>query len=127
MTNTQVSAFRMALESRQAELAKGTRNRGALAIEPSADELDRIQDASERDSAIRSLEHDSSGLGEVRTALRRIDAGTFGICVDCQEDINPKRLAAVPWASLCITCQKAADRETETRETVSEMSVARTA
>lgn len=55
MTKMNLSAFRRALESRQAELGNGTRNREALTIETSADELDRIQDASDRDYAMRSL------------------------------------------------------------------------
>jgi RNA polymerase-binding transcription factor DksA len=55
-------------------------------------------------------ERNSNWLREVRAALRRIDAGTFGICVGCDENINPKRLAAVPWASSCIVCQEAADQ-----------------
>jgi DnaK suppressor protein len=50
----------------------------------------------------------------VRTALRRIDAGTFGICAGCEESIHPKRLAAVPWAPYCIVCQNGADREQKT-------------
>ena len=70
--------------------------------------------ASDRDYAMSNLERNSNRLREVRTALRRIDAGTFGICVDCGEYINPKRLAAVPWASSCIACQEAADREQKT-------------
>ena len=121
MTKMNLSAFRRALESRQAELGNGTRNREALTIETSADELDRIQDASDRDYAMRSLARNSSALQEVNTALRRIDAGMFGICVDCQTEINPKRLAAIPWASLCIVCQDAADHEPQTPE--SEMSL----
>jgi len=40
-----------------------------------------------------------------------VDAGTFGICLDCEEEINPKRLAAVPWAARCVACQERADRE----------------
>jgi DnaK suppressor protein len=58
-----------------------------------------------------NLERNSNRFREVRAALGRIDAGTFGVCVGCEEDINPKRLAAVPWASFCIVCQEAADRE----------------
>jgi DnaK suppressor protein len=111
MTKIKLSAFRRALESRQTELGNGSRNRQALAIETSADELDRIQDASDRDYAMSTLERNFSGLGQASAALRRIDAGTFGICVDCQAEINPKRLAAVPWASHCIACQEATDRE----------------
>src|ERR1700693_6484150 len=106
----QLSAFRMALENRQTDLGNGNRNREALAIETSPDELDRIQHASDREWAMSNLERNSNWLREVRTALRRIDAGTFGICVGCDENINPKRLAAVPWASSCIVCQEAADR-----------------
>jgi len=46
----------------------------------------------------------------VRAALRRIDEGTFGVCLHCEEDISPKRLAAVPWTPFCIQCQEIADR-----------------
>jgi DnaK suppressor protein len=114
MTKMKLTAFRRALESRQTELGNGSRDRQALAIETSADELDRIQDASDRDYAMSTLERNFSGLGEVKTALRRIVAGTFGICVDCQADINPRRLVAIPWASHCLACQEATDREEST-------------
>jgi DnaK suppressor protein len=92
----------------------GNRNRDDLAIDTSPDELDRIQHASERDHAIRSLENTANRLRDVRTALRRMDAGTFGICIGCDEIITPKRLAALPWASYCIICQEATDREQQT-------------
>lgn len=117
MTKTELNAFRRALENRQAELRNANSNREALAMQPSPDELDRIQLASERDIAISNLERDSSRLREVRAALRRIDAGTFGSCVECEVTINPKRLAAIPWASSCIVCQEAADREQKTQGT----------
>jgi len=111
MTKNELKAFRRTLESKQSELGIGTKNREALAIETSADELDRIQHASERDYAMGSMERDSDRLREVRTALGRMDAGTFGICIGCDENINAKRLAAIPWAPFCIVCQEAADRE----------------
>ena len=114
MTKTELKTFRRALENRRTELGNGNRNREALAIETSPDELDRIQHATEREMAIDNLERQSNRLREVRAALRRIDAGTFGICVGCEETINPKRLAAVPWASSCIVCQEAADRGQKT-------------
>jgi DnaK suppressor protein len=116
MTKTQLNTFRTALENRQAELGNGTRNREALAIETSPEELDRIQHAGDREWAMRSLERNSNGLREVRAALQRIDAGTFGICTGCDESINPKRLAAVPWASSCIVCQEVADRGQNTSQ-----------
>jgi DnaK suppressor protein len=101
---------RKTLKARQAELSDRCRNREALAIETSADELDRIQHAQERDFAMGVLNRESVRLREVGVALERIDSGSFGICLNCEEDIGAKRLAAVPWAVLCIVCQEAADR-----------------
>jgi DnaK suppressor protein len=111
MTKIELNAFRRVLENRRTELANGNRNRESLAIETSPDELDRIQHSQERELAIGALDRNSTLLREVRAALHRIDAGTFGICAGCEENINVKRLNAVPWASSCIVCQEAADRE----------------
>jgi len=110
MTKNELDAFRKALEGRQTELGRGGGNREDLAIETSPDVLDRIQHTTELDYAIGNLERNTLGLSEVREALLRIDSGVFGICASCEEQIKPKRLAAVPWASLCIACQNAADR-----------------
>jgi DnaK suppressor protein len=104
MPKIELKTFRRALENRRAEFESENRSREALSIETSSDELDRIQCASDHD-------RHSDRSREVRMALRRVNAGTFGICVGCEENINPKRLAAVPWASSCIVCQEAADRE----------------
>ena len=71
--------------------------------------MDRIQHACDRDYAVSRLERNSNQLRDVQAALRRMEAGVFGICVGCEENINPKRLAAIPWASSCIVCQEAAD------------------
>jgi DnaK suppressor protein len=114
MTNTELNEFRRALGNRETELGNRNGKREVFAIETSPDEFDRIQHASDRDYALSSLERNSNRLREVRSALRRMDADTFGICIGCEENINPKRLAAVPWASLCIVCQEAADRGQQT-------------
>jgi RNA polymerase-binding transcription factor DksA len=45
-------------------------------------------------------------LGEVGAALARIDAGTYGTCEACGERIGAERLAAIPWARLCIDDQR---------------------
>ena len=110
MKNYELDGFRKTLKARQAELTAGRRNLEALTIETSADELDRIQLAQERDYAMKVLDRESTRWREIRDALDRIDSGYFGICLNCEEEIAPKRLAAVPWAALCIVCQEAADR-----------------
>ena len=114
MTKTELNRFRQTLEAKQAELAGILRRRDEIAIEKSADAIDEVQRAAERELAIRNLDRESNLLRNVRAALRRIDNGAFGICAHCEEEISPRRLVAVPWAPFCIRCQEAADRsETE--------------
>ena len=40
----------------------------------------------------------------LRSALQKLDQGTYGECEGCGEDIAPPRLEAIPWASLCLKC-----------------------
>jgi len=110
MTKNELNKFKKILETKQDELERIVRNRDAITIEKSADALDEVQHAAERELAIRNLDRESNLLRNVRSALRRIDDGSFGICLHCEEEISPKRLAAVPWAPFCIQCQELADR-----------------
>ena len=111
MTETELNRFRAVLTSRVAELEHFTRNRDGITVERSADQLDEIQAASQRALAVCNLDRDFNRLRDARAALRRIKDGSFGVCEQCDEDIHPKRLIAVPWATFCIRCQEAADRE----------------
>ena len=73
--------------------------------------MDEIQYAAERDLAIRNVDRESALLRAVKAALRRIQDGSFGVCIECEAAIARKRLAAVPWAPRCIACQEAADHQ----------------
>jgi DnaK suppressor protein len=110
MTPAELNNFKNVLEAKQAELAQWLRNREGIAIERSPEALDQVQNAAERDVAIRNLDRESNLLRNVVDAVRRIDDGAFGVCLRCEGDISPKRLAAVPWAAFCIRCQEIADR-----------------
>jgi DnaK suppressor protein len=113
--------LRQILEREEAELVRVLRKRDAIVIEKSADQMDEIQCAPERDLAVRNVDRESRLLRNVRASLRRIHDGSFGTCTDCESAISPKRLAAVPWASRCIQCQDVADRNgLETTEYLSE-------
>jgi DnaK suppressor protein len=117
MTKTELNKYKTLLEAKQAELAGGLRNREGIAIEKTADALDEVQLAGERELAIRNLDRESNLLRNVRLALSRIADGSYGTCLHCEEEISPKRLNAVPWTAYCIRCQEAADRhEFETVE-----------
>jgi len=109
--HSDVSAFREILAGKEIELARVLRRRDGIAIEKSADQMDEIQSATERDLAIRNVDRESNLLRDVKDALRRIDEGGFGTCLDCESAISPKRLAAVPWAACCIQCQEASERD----------------
>jgi RNA polymerase-binding transcription factor len=49
-------------------------------------------------------------LGEIDGALKRIEEGTYGICVNCGKPIAEDRLAAIPWATYCIDCKRLQER-----------------
>jgi DnaK suppressor protein len=105
-----LNKYRNALEAKKTELVQLLRNRDGIAIEKSPDALDEVQHAAERELAIRNLDRESNLLRNVRAALRRIEDCSYGVCLHCEEDISPKRLAAVPWTAFCIQCQEIADR-----------------
>ncbi len=54
-------------------------------------------------SQYSSLKND---LSEIEDAKRRLADGSYGICVDCEEQISAKRLANIPTANRCIVCQE---------------------
>lgn len=124
MTKTEINKYKDILEARLAELSAVIKNREGITIEKSPDALDEVQNAAERELAIRNLDRESNLLRNVRAALRRIDEGTFGVCVHCDEEISPKRVNAVPWTPYCIGCQEQMDRaQEEGSETFDEMMV----
>ncbi len=51
-------------------------------------------------------ENESKQLVLIDEALVRIEDEEYGICQNCEEEINPKRLAAIPWARYCLNCQE---------------------
>jgi DnaK suppressor protein len=119
MTSPDAQRFASLLQAKQREITGSLVNRNEIVIEKASDDLDQVQLMRERESAIRNLDRNSKALREVRQALSRIADGSYGVCLHCEEDIMPKRLAAVPWAAFCIKCQERMDRnEIEVEETV---------
>src|ERR1700731_2204805 len=113
MTKHELNRFREILMANVAELERLAHKRDGITIERSADLLEEVQAASGRALAVSNLDRGFNQLRKARAALRRIQEGSFGTCQHCDEDIHPKRLAAVPWAPFCIRCQDAADGNPE--------------
>jgi DnaK suppressor protein len=117
MTQTDHTKFRSLLLEKRAELAGTYRQREDIWIVPTSEQIETVQLAGEREFAVRTLERESKTLTQVGDAIRRLDAGEFGVCVECEEEISAKRLAAVPWAACCLHCQELRDAK-QTRDAV---------
>lgn len=78
-----------------------------------ADIADRISDSEDRSLAelLAGVSHaevtrDAEEISDIETALKRIAAGTYGICVQCHALIAQQRLSAYPTAKRCLSCQQ---------------------
>ncbi len=120
MSKKEIDEFRRLLEARQSELLTGGSDREEILIENAAEDFDRLQQQLNREVAIRNLDRESKLLKEIQAALKRIDEGSFGECLRCEEAIPEKRLKALPWAAYCVGCQETIDRMRAAGETVDE-------
>jgi DnaK suppressor protein len=73
------------------------------------DEGDSANTALAREIDLSKRSRDRALLSAVDTALKRMSDGTFGECLNCGQEINAKRLEAIPWVRYCITCQELID------------------
>jgi DnaK suppressor protein len=71
-----------------------------------SDEGDLSQQSHEEWIFLNRNTIDMKLLREISGALRRIETGQYGECMQCEEPISAKRLDAVPWARYCVTCQE---------------------
>ena len=94
------------LEAKLREFANPAGWRDSIAISATADPLDTNQRIFECEMASRGLSRNASLSRDVRAAIARVDEGTYGVCVDCEERIPSRRLEAVPWACRCRECQE---------------------
>ena len=108
MSKKEYTKVRNNLEVKLAELVKANR-RSELITERSNDPMDQIQSRIDLDMAVLALNTDFKTQKAVETAIALLDTGEYGICQECGEPINPKRLEAIPWTILCVRCQEIRD------------------
>jgi len=110
MDKKKLEAFKKRLETRQQELRRTvTRNQadGRSADEDTAQDIaDRAASSYTKEFLFSQSNNDRQLLMMVDGALARIREGSFGECISCGEEINAKRLEAVPWTRHCIECQE---------------------
>jgi DnaK suppressor protein len=110
MEKKKVEYFKKKLEERQQQLRRTVTR---TEQDGRASDLDTAQDIADRAASSYNKEflfHQSNSdrqlLAMVEGALSRIREGSFGQCISCGKDINPKRLEAMPWTRHCIECQE---------------------
>lgn len=103
------NGYRALLEAKREEILSKARQREDLWIVQTNEQIEKAQLAGEREFAVRALERDRKVLLQIGETLERMDDGGFGICLECEGPIAPKRLAAVPWAAYCVRCQESID------------------
>ena len=64
----------------------------------------------DREMASTLEDNSTHVLDAIDAALLRIDEGTFGLCERCGQSIDPERLEALPYATLCIDDKRKQER-----------------
>ena len=115
MDAKKLKEIRQRLSAEYEKLIKSI-NRSRLAaeeiqLENTEDESDLASISHDRDLLYNLHEGGFTRLRFIQDAIKAIDRGQYGECTHCGNDINEKRLDAVPWATMCISCQEAAEME----------------
>ena len=110
LTAQQVEEIKVALESKREELLRYQKNQLSALYSPEkhhlADLEEMAADTTETDSLCTLVDLGSSTLSEIEAALEKIEQGTYGCCELCEKPIHPDRLEVLPFASLCVSCQR---------------------
>ena len=119
MKKREMQKFKKLLLAEGEHLTKGIRTIGedtlkAAEQEGSSDMTSFAEagtDNNDRETALRLAGGESQMLREVSEALLRIEEGTYGKCVDCDEEIPVKRLEVFPAAKRCVECKSRFEKE----------------
>lgn len=102
------AATRDGLAGRLNELeGRVTRIKADISEPMSADSEEQAIEAEDDEALLAQDQMIMSKIGAVRAAIRRVDDGSYGLCITCGEAISAARLTAIPEAAQCILCAEA--------------------
>ena len=114
MDRASLKRFQQILSDRGDEQKKhlnaARRQKGEAGLSEAKDEGDRAAASTTAEVSVVQQAQAESLLKMINAALGRIEDGTYGECLNCGQEIGPKRLEAIPWARYCIACQELIDR-----------------
>jgi DnaK suppressor protein len=107
MRTLNVTKYKDLLEKKRDELlsAAPVRTPAAEPGSKSGDWIDQSSQESDLHVRLALKQTDSKLLRAIEEAIHRIEQGTYGICMECENEIAPARLEAVPWTRVCIDCK----------------------
>lgn len=106
----QLSKFKTALQTEKEEIMLFIKNNRNFDIDLDGDETDVIQAKIIARAAAEVLIKKQEKLMKIDLAMKKIENGDFGLCEECEEEINEKRLIFNPGFNLCITCAEHNER-----------------
>jgi DnaK suppressor protein len=110
MDKKRLEYYKKKLLNRRDELVKTitrTEEEGRQADDdPTVDLADKAANSYTKEFLFGQTNTDRAILNLIDEALKRIRNEEYGTCVNCQEEMQQKRLEAVPWAKHCISCQE---------------------
>jgi len=110
MDKKRLDYYKKKLTTRREELMKTiarTEEEGRQADDdPTVDLADKAANSYTKEFLFGMTNTDRTILNMIDEALKRIKANEYGLCMNCQEEMQQKRLEAVPWAKHCISCQE---------------------
>ena len=100
-----IDVMKQRLEKRLAELDRETHAIDAELHEPGNPDFEERAVEIEGEEILEGLGNVAlDEMAQIRAALTRIGAGTYGVCTVCGKDISDARLDAVPYAARCVGC-----------------------
>lgn len=115
MTQKETAELRDKLENQRQEsmrFLERLRNESrSLDIDSAQDSADWCVVNMSKESLFEQSSQKRTTLRLIEAALDRITRGTFGICVACGDEIQTRRLRAVPWTQFCLSCQEELEEE----------------
>jgi DnaK suppressor protein len=110
MDKKRLDYYKKRLLARRDELVKTitrTEEEGRQADDdPTVDLADKAANSYTKEFLFGQTNTDRAILNLIDEALKRIRNNEYGTCANCQEEMQQKRLEAVPWAKHCISCQE---------------------
>ncbi len=114
MDKKKVEYFKKRLLAKQEELlrlaTKSEKDGREADEEATQDIADKAANSYTKEFLFHQSDESRRLLQLVNEALERMKEGTYGQCLVCEQEVQQKRLEAVPWARHCIECQEKQDQ-----------------